>query len=135
MGQRSCTTQILEALDNWTSILEGDDTLDTIYLDFAKAFDSVLHQRLLKKIKALGIDGKVLAWIAAFLNNRRQCVVVNGSASNWTNVMSGVPQGSVIGPILFIIFINDMPNHISNFISLFADDAKLYDNRQTKYPG
>ncbi len=106
--------------------MEEEDTLDSIYLDFAKAFDSVPHQRLLTKIKALGIDGKVLAWIAAFLSNRSQCVLVNGSASGWSDVVSGVPQGSVIGPVLFVIFINDMPNHINNFISLFADDAKLY---------
>ena len=126
VGQRSCITQIIEALDTWTSIIEDDDTLDSIYLDFAKAFDSVPHQRLLRKIKALGIEGKVLDWIAAFLNNRRQCVIVNGSASRWSDVVSGVPQGSVIGPVLFVIFINDMPNHINNFISLFADDAKLF---------
>ncbi len=131
VGQRSCTTQILEAIDTWTSILEEDDTLDSIYLDFAKAFDSVPHQRLLTKIKALGIDGKVLAWLAAFLGNRRQCVLVNGSASSWSDVVSGVPQGSVIGPVLFVIFINDMPNGINNFISLFADDAKLYGKSST----
>ena len=126
IGKRSCTTQILEALDNWTKLLENDQTVDTIYLDFSKAFDSVPHQRLLKKCKALGIEDKVLSWITAFLTNRRQCVNVNGTTSDWADVESGVPQGSVIGPILFVIFINDMPNKIQNFISLFADDAKLY---------
>ncbi len=131
VGQRSCITQILEALDTWTSIIEEEDTVDSIYLDFAKAFDSVPHQRLLTKIKALGIDGKVLAWLAAFLSNRRQCVHVNGSTSGWSDVVSGVPQGSVIGPVLFVIFINDMPNHINNFISLFADDAKLFGKSTT----
>ncbi len=135
VGQRSCTTQILEAIDTLTSILEKDDTLDSIYLDFAKAFDSVPHQRLLTKIKALGINGKVLAWLAAFLGNRRQCVLVNGSASNWSDVVSGVPQGSVIGPVLFVIFINDMRNGINNFISLFADDAKLYGKSSTPTDG
>ncbi len=113
-------------MDNWTRLLENDQTVDAIYLDFAKAFDSVPHQRLLRKCKALGIEDKVLSWIAAFLTNRRQCVNVNGTASDWTEVVSGVPQGSVIGPVLFIIFINDMPNNIQNFIALFADDAKLY---------
>ena len=131
VGQRSCITQIIEALDTWTSIMEEEDTLDSIYLDFAKAFDSVPHQRLLTKIKALGIEGKVLAWLDAFLSNRRQCVIVNGSTSGWSDVISGVPQGSVIGPVLFIIFINDMPNHINNFISLFADDAKLFGKSTT----
>ncbi len=132
VGERSCSTQILEAVNNWTSFLEQGDTVDTIYLDFAKAFDSVPHQRLLKKIKALGIEGKVLDWIAAFLSDRRQRVIVNGCASDWSDVASGVPQGSVIGPILFIIFINDMPNQITNFISLFADDAKLYGKSSTQ---
>ncbi len=106
--------------------MENEHTVDSIYLDFAKAFDSVTHQRLLKKCKALGIEDKVLSWITAFLTNRRQCVNINGTASDWSDVVSGVPQGSVIGPVLFVIFINDMPDNITNFISLFADDAKLY---------
>ncbi len=126
VGQRSCTTQILEALEIWTSLMENDNSIDAIYLDFAKAFDSVPHQRLLKKCKALGIDGKVLSWIRAFLSNRRQCVTIHGTASDWSDVASGVPQGSVVGPVLFVIFINDMPDNIQNFISLFADDAKLF---------
>ncbi len=126
IGKRSCTTQILEALDNWTTLLENNHTVDAVYLDFAKAFDSVPHQRLLAKCRALGIDEKVLSWITAFLSNRRQCVNINGTVSDWSEVISGVPQGSVIGPVLFVIFINDMPNNIRNFISLFADDAKLY---------
>ncbi len=126
VGDRSTTTQILESLDVWTELLENDESVDTIYLDFAKAFDSVPHARLLKKCKALGVDGKVLAWIKAFLENRKQRVLLNGSPSDWSDVISGVPQGSVIGPVLFVIFINDMPASLNNFISLFADDAKLY---------
>ena len=125
IGKRSCTTQLLEALDNWTQLLEENETVDVIYLDFAKAFDSVPHRRLITKCKALGIDGKILDWISAFLI-RRQRVIVNGSPSKWAKVASGVPQGSVLGPVLFIIFINDMPNQINSFISLFADDTKVY---------
>ena len=126
VGKRSTTTQIIEAMDNWTTLLENGDAVDVIYLDFAKAFDKVPHQRLIKKCKALGIDGKIVKWIDAFLNNRKQRVIVNGCSSEWSEVYSGVPQGSVIGPVLFVIFINDMPEKVSNFISLFADDAKLY---------
>ena len=123
--KRSCTTQLIEALDNWTKLLEDEETVDVIYLDFAKAFDTVPHGRLLAKCKALGIDGAMLRWISAFLV-RRQRVIVNGTPSTWTNVDSGVPQGSVLGPVLFVMFINDMPSQINSFISLFADDTKLY---------
>ncbi len=130
IGKRSCTTQLLEALDNWTKLLEDEDTVDVVYLDFAKAFDTVPHLRLIEKLKALGINGRILKWISAFLI-RRQRVIVNGSPSKWTDVESGVPQGSVLGPVLFIIFINDMPNQIDNFISLFADDTKLYGRSTT----
>ena len=126
VGQRSTTTQLLESLEVWTNLLENEDTVDVIYLDFAKAFDSVPHVRLLKKCKALGIDGQVLSWIKAFLRDRKQRVLVNSYPSVWSDVSSGVPQGSVIGPVLFVIFINDMPAKVKNYISLFADDAKLY---------
>ncbi len=126
IGKRSATTQILEALDVWTNLLENGDSVDAIYLDFAKAFDTVPHLRLLEKCKALGIDGLVLQWLKAFLEDRKQRVLVNGSPSTWSDVASGVPQGSVIGPILFVIFVNDMPAKLNNFISLFADDAKLF---------
>ncbi len=126
IGKRSATTQILEALDVWTNLLEKGDSVDAIYLDFAKAFDTVPHLRLLEKCKALGIDGLVLQWLRAFLEDRKQRVLVNGSPSTWSDVASGVPQGSVIGPVLFVIFVNDMPAKLNNFISLFADDAKLF---------
>ncbi len=125
LEKRSCTTNLLEVLNIWTKLIEDDETVDAIYLDFAKAFDSVPHRRLIEKCKALGITGKVLGRISAFLK-RKQRVMVNGSPSNWVEVISGVPQGSVLGPVLFVIFINDMANNINSFLSLFADDAKLY---------
>ena len=132
IGKRSCTTQILEALDIWTKFLEEGETIDVIYLDFAKAFDKVPHKRLIRKCEAFGIKGKLLKWLKAFVSGRRQRVTVNGAKSAWSEVCSGVPQGSVIGPILFVMFINDMPDGISNFVSLFADDTKLFGRSSTR---
>ena len=95
-------------------------------MDFKKAFDTVPHQRLLRKLKAYGIIGKVLEWIRDFLSGRRQRVVVNGKLSSWTDILSGIPQGSVLGPILFVIFINDLPDVVSSTAKIFADDTKLF---------
>ena len=123
---RSCSTQLLQCLDKWTEMLDNSLPVDIIYLDFAKAFDSVPHIRLISKIKSYGIEGKTLAWIDNFLKNRRQRVVVNGSKSSWNEVVSGVPQGSEIGPSLFVIYINDIPSAVKCFIQLFADDTKIF---------
>ena len=114
-------------MDKWTNLLETGETVHVIYLDFAKVFDKVPHHRLIAKCKALGIDGKVIRYVQAFLSGRKQRVLVNGFSSTWSDVASEVPQGRVMGSELFIVFINDMPSEISNFISLFADDAKLFD--------
>jgi hypothetical protein len=124
---RSCATQLLETLNIWTKLLdEKGTTMDVIYLDFAKAFDTVPHKRLLNKLEAYGVNGRILKWIANFLQNRRQRVSVNGEKSPWTNVLSGVPQGSVLGPILFICFINDMPDKVQSYLRMFADDTKVF---------
>ncbi len=107
-------------------MLDQGHSVDTIYLDFAKAFDSVPHERLLEKVKGYGIRGDILEWIRLFIKVRRQRVVVNGKKSSWRDVKSGVPQGSVIGPLLFLLFINVMPNEIKCNIRLFADDANIF---------
>ena len=107
-------------------MLDQGHSVDTIYLDFAKAFDSVPHERLLEKAKGYGIRGDILEWIRLFIKGRRQRIVVNGKKSSWHDVISGVPQGSVIGPLLFLLFINDIPNKIKCNIQLFADDAKIF---------
>ena len=98
-----------------------------IYLPhFSKAFGCVPHQCLLSKLKAYDISGNVLIWIMDFLSNRRQRVNVNGSCSDWSSVISGVPQGSVLGPLLFIVYINYLPEAVQSNIAIFADDSKLY---------
>ena len=98
---------------------------DIKYLDFSKAFDKVPHDRLRSKVRAHRIDGKVLRWIRSWLSNKQQRVTIDGSKSNWGGKTSGVPQGSVLGPLLFIIYINDLDNGISSDISKFADDSKI----------
>ena len=123
---RSCVTQLLEVLDRWTMELDSKNKVDTIYLDFRKAFDTVPHQRLMKKLYAYGVRGEIIIWIEEFLKDRQQRVVLNGETSDWTNVTSGIPQGSVLGPILFLIYINDLPDIVRNIVKLFADDIKLY---------
>ena len=97
-----------------------------IYLDYAKAFDKVDHQILLLKLHAYGIRGKILTWLHSYLSNRTQTVVINGKASLPAKVVSGVPQGTVLGPILFLIYLNDLNLCIKESItSSFADDTRL----------
>ena len=123
---KSCSTQLLETLENWTKILDERGSVDAIYMDFMKAFDCVPHRRLMLKLEALGVKGPVFNWIGNFLANRRQFVVVNNSCSQEANVTSGIPQGSVLGPILFVVYINDLPRVCSSSVKLFADDTKVF---------
>lgn len=123
---KSCLTQLIEFIEDISQAIDDGDTVDVIYLDFKKAFDKVPHQRLLLKLQKYGIKGKVHKWIKEFLSDRVQRVVINGIPSEWSKVSSGIPQGSVLGPVLFLIYINDMPDVIAVIIKLYADDAKLY---------
>ena len=123
---RSTTIQLLNVLDKWTKKIDEGFSLDVIYMDFMKAFDKVPHQRLLAKVKSYGIVGKVHGWIQDFLENRKQCVVVNGCTSSSTEVTSGIPQGSVLGPLLFVIYINDLPENVKSDVYMFADDTKIF---------
>ena len=123
---RSCTTQLLEFLEDITTALDQGDDVDVIYLDFCKAFDKVPHKQLLKKLWGYGIRGNVHAWVKDFLTDRSLLVKINGASSEPVNVTSGVPQGSKLGPILFLIYINDLPDTIAAIIKLFAGDAKVY---------
>ena len=126
MNGRSTVTQLLETLDYWTASLDAGLGVDAIYLDFQKAFDSVPHQWLLNKISSYGISGIIFKWIKAFLTDSQQKVIINRAESDWAIVDRGIAQSSVLGPILFIIFINDMPGKTICPIKLFADDAKLF---------
>ena len=101
---------------------------ECIYLDFAKSFDRVSHQRLLIKLYNIGIRGNLINWIKDFLKGREKTVVVNNEFSDWASVVSDIPQGNVLGPSLFTIFINDIPNDITSNVNFFADDTKLYNS-------
>ena len=96
-----------------------------VLLDFAKAFDKVSHAKLVQKLKAYGIDAILVRWIESFLTGRKQRVLIGDNSSEWEDVTSSVPQGSVLGPLLFTIFINDLPDKIKNECRLYADDSKL----------
>ena len=131
-SRRSCLTQLLEYFSDVHNSLESEGPVDAIYLDFRKAFDTVPHKRLISKVKSLGITGKILKWIESFLTGRTQRVIVKGVLSDSLSVWSGVPQGSVLGPILFLIFINDLLEKIKSKGKLFADDTKLYRSVKTQ---
>ena len=123
---RSCLTNLLEVLEAWTRILDSGYGVDVIYLDYKKAFDTVPHGRLLQKLVTFGIHESTLQWIKSFLEDRQMRVTVKGSYSHWVEVISGVPQGSVLGPLLFLIYVNDLPLWIKTNIKMFADDTKLW---------
>ena len=119
-------TNLLCFLEDTTKWVDDGSPVDVVYLDFQKAFDKVPHQRLLTKLKAYGIGESMINWIQAWLTDRRQRVIVEGEISNWKPVLSGVPQGSVLGPILFLIFINDLDDDLSSKVLKFADDTKVF---------
>ena len=123
---RSCLTNMFCFLEDVTKWVDEGSPVDIIYLDFFKAFDKVPHQRLLLKLKAQGIGNAMVNWIEKWLIDRRQRVVVDGEVLNWKSALSGVPQGSVLGPILFLIYINDLDDDITSKVLKFADVTKVF---------
>ena len=124
--KKSTTTNLLEALNIWSEALSHGLPVDVIYLDFEKAFDKVPHERLILQLERFGVKGNILRWFRDYLTSRFQRVRVNGELSSRAPVLSGVPQGSVLGPALFLIYVADIPEVVKNFVSLYADDSKLY---------
>ena len=125
-AKRSTVTQLLQTTHDFTSNLEEGLTTHLAILDFSKAFDKVPHERLLSKLNTYGIRNSLLAWIRNFLTQRTQQVVCDGEKSVPKKVISGVPQGTVLGPLLFLLYINDLPSGLSSSVRLFADDCLVY---------
>ena len=123
---RSTTTQLLSTFHDFARSRNSSVAKDVVFLDLAKAFDSVPHERLLIKLYSLGIESKLLNWLRHFLTCRKQRVVVRGTFSDWAPVISGTPQGTILGPILFLSYINDIVDSVSSKIQLFADDRKIF---------
>jgi hypothetical protein len=121
-----CVLQLLDVLDKLMTFHHKGKQIDMIYLDIQKAFDSVGHLRLLPKLKGYGFEGEILQWIKSFLMDRKQGVLVNGQSSEWKDVTSGIPQGTVLGLVLFIIYMNDMPDRVTNILRMIADDSKIF---------
>ena len=123
---RSAALQLLRVLDEWSEALDNGDAIDAIYMDFQKAFDTVPHRRLLRKVKAYGFVTNIVDWLADFLTGRTQVVNIKGESSEAKHIKSGIPQGSVLGPFLFLLFVNDIPELVKSMLYLFADDNKIW---------
>ncbi len=125
-SKRSCETQLTTFIQELYQSMHQGTRTDVAIMDFSKAFDKVPHQRLLLKLDHYGVRDQTLLWVKNFLGNRQQRVLVDGASSAWASVRSGVPQGTVLGPLLFLAYINDLPNYPESKIRLFADDCVLY---------
>ena len=126
IGGRSTALHLLTFLDECVKTLARGDTVDNVYLDISKAFDTVPHRRFPGKLEAYGIDGSLLSWISSFLMSRTQKVSVNDSLSSSKPVMGGNPQRSVLVSLLFVIYTNELPDKVCSSSLMFADDTKVF---------
>ena len=127
-AQHSCETALVNMIDLWLNAIDDSKMIGVVLVDFKKAFDLVDHQILLNKLEIYGIKDEALQWFNTYLTNRKQQVTINNSKSDFKHISCGVPQGSILGPLLFLLFINDLPLYTSNvFTDLYADDTTLYD--------
>ena len=127
-SKHSCETALVHMIDSWLNAMDNGELVGIVLVDFKKAFDLVDHQILLSKLKLYGISSKALMWFDTYLTNRRQLVSLNNCKSDFEKVTCGVPQGSILGPLLFLLFINDLPLYVDNVSAdLYADDTTLYD--------
>ena len=117
---------MVDIYNTFCRALDDGQEVRAIFCDISKAFDRVWHKGLLFKLQSFGISGSLLQWFTDYLCNRKQRVVIPGVSSNWSSVEAGVPQGSILGPLLFLLYINDIVENINSSIRLFADDTTLY---------
>ena len=129
---RSCETQLLITVHDLTVGLDRHQQIDAILLDFSKAFDKVPHKRLTAKLHHYGIRYQTLSWIKSFLADRSQQVVLDGKSSSPAPVTSVVPQGTVLGPLLFLFYINDLPSRATSSVRLFADDSTVQSDKRSQ---
>ena len=124
----SCIAQLLSIIHEIQTAFDENPTVDVrgVFLDLSKAFDKVWHDGIIFRLKAYGVEGELLSLLKNYLENREQRVVLNGQTSEWRKIMSGIPQGSVLGPLLFLIYINDLPDGINSLYKIFADDTSLF---------
>ena len=124
----SCIAQLLSIIHEIQTAFDKNPTADVRgdFLDISKAFDKVRHDGLIFKLKSYGVEGELLLLLKNYLHSREQRVVLNGQTSEWKRIYSGVPQGSVLGPLLFLIYINYLPDGITSICRIFADDTSLF---------